>query len=233
VVVEAGQVADLRHRRRPVALQMTDAALDVPLLLGPAHQTEQRREGVVADQRLVARVELSRPTREQVRRHRPRIVPPHFVRHAAEEAECLHQAMQDGFGSFRGQGQRERTVGVGPGGQQHGNQLPALGEINVDVAKVTFQALAGIVVQGDEGLALPGALGQVRAHAFVGAGKPVFVAEAAKDLGGGVTLLARRLLIVLHDGVDEGLERIQDRRQPAALVRFGLGVTEDLTDFAA
>lgn len=64
VDVQGSQVAGLRHRCGPVALQVADAALDVPLLLRPANQTEQRREGIVADQRLVAIVQPSLAARE-------------------------------------------------------------------------------------------------------------------------------------------------------------------------
>jgi hypothetical protein len=210
VGIQGGQVADLGHRRGPVTLQMAHPALDVSLLLRPAHQTEQRREGIVADQRLIALMELARAAREQVGRHRLGIVPPQLVRHAAEEAEGLDQALQDGLGTFARQRQREGAVGVGPGGHQHRNELPALGEINVDVAKVTFQPLTGIMVQGDKGLAAPSAREQVLPDPFVGAGKAVLVAKTAKDFCRGVTLLARRLFIVLDDGVDERLEGIKD-----------------------
>jgi hypothetical protein len=61
----------------------------------------------------------------------------------------------------------------------------------------------------------------------------VFVAEAAKDFGGGMALLAWRLLILVADGVDEGLEGIEDRRQGASLVGFGFGVGEDVADLAS
>jgi hypothetical protein len=61
----------------------------------------------------------------------------------------------------------------------------------------------------------------------------VFVAETAKDFGGGVALLAGRLLILFEDSVDDGLEGIDDRRQGAALIRFGFGVGEDFPDLAS
>jgi hypothetical protein len=112
--------------------------------------------------------------------------------------------------------------------------LPAVREIDVDVSEVALQPLAGIMVQGDKGLALPHALGQdVTPHPFVGAAIALFVTEAAKDFGGRVPLLAGRLFIAAQDGVDKGLEGIQERRHRPSLVGFGFGVGEDLPDFAS
>lgn len=61
----------------------------------------------------------------------------------------------------------------------------------------------------------------------------MFVTEAAKNFGGGVALLAGRLFIVFEDGVDDGLEGIEDRGQGSPLVRFGFGVGENVADFAS
>jgi hypothetical protein len=112
--------------------------------------------------------------------------------------------------------------------------MSALGEIDPDVTEVALQPLAGIVVQRDEGLALPHALGQdVAPHPLVGTVIAVFIAEAAKDFGGGVPLLAWRLLIGGKDGVDERFERIEDRRQGPTLIAFGFGMGEDFADLAS
>jgi hypothetical protein len=232
--IQPSQVADPRHRRGPVALQVADTTLDVPLLLRPAHQTEQGRERIVTDQGLITLVQPPLAAHEQLRRHRLGIVPPQLMGHAAEKAEGFDQAMQDGLGPLAGQGQGEGAIGVSPGRHQDRDQTPAVGEINVNVTEVALQPLAGIVVQRDEGLAFAHALGQeVEPDPLIRAAIAVFVAEAAKDFGGGMALFAWRLLIGLPDGVDEGLEGIEDRRQGPSLVGLGLGMGEDVADFAS
>lgn len=141
--------------------------------------------------------------------------------------------MQDGLGLLAGQGQGERAVGVSPRRHQDRDETPLLGEIDVNVAEVALQPLAGIVVQRNEGLALLHALGQqIQPYPLVGAAIAMLVAETAKDFGGGVTLLAWRLLIAGEDGVDKGLEGIKDGGQRPSLVGFGFGVGEDFADLA-
>jgi hypothetical protein len=95
--VQLGQVADLRHRRRPVA----HAVLHTRLLLRPTHPAKQRLESIVTDQGLVALVEAARTAGQQVSRHCLGVVPPQLARHAAEERESLDQAVQDGLGALR------------------------------------------------------------------------------------------------------------------------------------
>jgi hypothetical protein len=99
--VQLGQVADLRHRRRPVALQVPHAVLHTRLLLRPTHPAKQRLESIVTDQGLVALVEAARTAGQQVSRHCLGVVPPQLARHAAEERESLDQAVQDGLGALR------------------------------------------------------------------------------------------------------------------------------------
>jgi hypothetical protein len=137
---------DLGHGGGPIALQEADPALDARLLLRPPHQTEAGLEQVVTGQRLVAVVELPLAAHEQMRRDGLGVVPPEFVWHAAEEGEGFDQAVEDRFGAFAGQGQGKGAVGVRPGDHQHGNELAALREIDIDVTEVRFEALAGVVV---------------------------------------------------------------------------------------
>ena len=213
---------------------MANTALDVALLLRPTHQAEQRREGIVTDQDLVTLVQPSFATDEQLRRHRLGIVPPQLMRHAAEKGEGFDQTVQDGLGLLAGQGQGEGAVGVGPGRQEDRDETPALGEIDVDVTEVALQPLTGIVVQRDEGLALLRASGQqVQPYPLVRAAIAMLVAEAAKDFGGGVPLLAGCLFIRLEDGVDDGLEGIEDGDERPSLVGFGFRLGEDFPDFAS
>jgi hypothetical protein len=231
--VQLGQVARPRHRGGPVALQVTHAPLDVRLLLRPTHQAEERLEGVVTDQGLVAVVETALAAGKQLRRDGLGVVPPYLTGHTVEEGKGFDQAVQDGLGALGRQGDREGTVGVGPGHQQHRDEAAAVGEIDVDVAEVGLQALARIVVERDERLALSPALGEeVEPDALIAAGVAVLVAQAAEDLGGGVLLLARGLLVGPKDGVDDRLEGIDDRGHGAALVGSGFRLGEDLADLA-
>lgn len=125
---------------------MANAALDVALLLRPPHQAEQWREGIVADQGLVTLVQAALAADEQLRRHCLGIVPPQLVGHAAVKGQGFDQAVQDGLGLLAGQGQGEGAIGVCPRRHQDRDQLPTVGEIDVDVAEVALQPLAGIVV---------------------------------------------------------------------------------------
>jgi hypothetical protein len=235
VGVQFGPVVDLGHGRGPVALQEADAAFDARLLLGPPNQAEQRLEQVVTGQGLIAVMELPIAADKDVRRNGLGIVPPEFMRHATKEGESLGQAVQDGFGALTRQGDGEGAVRVAPGDQQHGNELAARREIDVDVAEVGFETLAGIVGERDEGLGRPRRLRtDIEADAFGTAGVAVLVAEAAKDLGGRVPLLPRCLLIGAEDVVDEGLEWIEDggRGRPLT-IGLGLGLAEDLANLTA
>jgi hypothetical protein len=235
VSVQFSPVADLGHGRGPILLHELDAALDARLLLRPTHQTEQRLEQVVTGQGLVAVVESAIATGQQVRRHGLGVVPPEFVRHTTEEGEGFDQAVEDGLGALGRQSQGERAIGISPGHEQDRDELTALGKIDVDVAEVGFEALAGIVVEGDKGLGrsrLPGA--NVEANALGTARVVVLVAETTEDLGGGMALLPWRGLIGAKDVVDEGLEGIENRRRPLpARIRFRFGLAEDLADLAA
>jgi len=234
VVVQLRQVTHLRHGRGPVALQVAHAPFDVRLLLGLADQAEERCEGIVTGQSLVAFVEPACPTGQEVRRDGAGVVPPHFTRHTPKEDERFDQAVQDGLSALGRHGQGKGAVGVGPGGQQDGHLPAAIGEIDVDVAEVTLQALPRIVVEGDEGCLRGPCLGQhVLPDALVATGVGVFVAQAAEDLGNGVPLLAGRLRVGVQDGVDEGFEGIDNGRHDATAVRLGLGLGEDLADLAA
>jgi hypothetical protein len=76
----------------------------------------------------------------------------------------------------------------------------------VNVAEVGLQALAWIVVERDEGLALGPPLGeQVEADAFIAAGIAVLIAQAAEELGGGMPLLAGGVFVGPKDLIKNGL----------------------------
>ncbi len=85
------------------------------------------------------------------------------------------------------------------------------------MAEVALQALAGIVGQRDEGLAVVAAvLADVAADLIVAARVVVLVAQAAKDLHGGVPLLGRGVFIRGQDAVDDGVERAEHGAPAAA-----------------
>ncbi len=231
VSVQRRQVLNLRDRRRPVALQVADAALDVRLLLRPANHAEQRLEGVMAAQRLVAVVELTLPADEDVRRDGLGIVPPHLPRHRSEEVEGFDQSVQDRLGAFRRQSDDERTVGIRPGRQQHRHEPPAAWKVDMNVSEVRFETLTRIVIERDERLAVGSLPGQhVAPDPIVTTGEAVFVAEPAKDLRRRVPLLARRGLVGAENLVNHRLQRIDDRGHRPAPVRLRLGHAEDLSN---
>lgn len=133
---------------------MADPALDVRLLLRPTHQAETRLESIMTDQRLIAVVEPTLPAEKQLGGHSLGIVPPQLPRHAPEERQRLHQTVQDGLGAFGGQGDGEGTIGVRPGADEDGHLAAAFREIDVDMAEVTLQPLARIVIERNKRLAL-------------------------------------------------------------------------------
>jgi hypothetical protein len=234
VSIQLRQVPHLRHRRGPVALQVAHPPLDVWLLLRLTHPAEKRLERVVAGQGLITLVQLPLSADQDVPHHRFGIVPPHFTRHAAKEGEALDHAVQDRLGTLAGQGDGKRAVRVSPGEQQDRNLATAIGERHVDMPEVRLQALARVVVQGNEGLTLLALLaGDVPPHAVVAAAVVVLGSQTAKDPGSGVPLLGRSLFIGAQDSVDDRFERIHHRGERASLIRFGLGLAEDLADLAA
>ena len=231
--IQLGQVVDLGHGRGPVALQVADPAFHVRLLLRPSHHAETRLESVVTDQGLKTVVELTLPANEQVRHDGLGVVPPQLARHATEERERFDQAVQDGLGAFGRQCDGEGTVGIGPGRQQHGHLPATIRKIYVDVAEVTLQALTRIVIERDERLTLGAPFAkEVLPDALIAAGVSVLVAQAPEYLGNRVPLFARRFLVGVYDGVDDGFEAIDDRRHHSALVLLGLRLTEDLPNLA-
>src|SRR5512135_1503233 len=120
------------------------------------------------------------------------VIPPDLLGHGAVEREGRDHPFEDGLGALERQRDHERGVGVGPGGDEEGDEPAAVGEVDVDVAEIRLEALAREMAQGDERLLPPPpVLEHIALHLGVPAGVAVFVAEAAKDLGGGVPLLGR------------------------------------------
>ena len=80
----------------------------------------------------------------------------------------------------------------------------------MDVTEVGLEASSREMPERDEGLAMPAAvLEDVALDLGVAAGVVVLVAEATMDLGGGVPLLGRGVLVVGEDAVDDRLDRAE------------------------
>ena len=109
-------------------------------------------EDVVAGQRGVPRMELAVAPLKNQRSDSSWIIPPDLLGYGAEELEGRDHPFEDGLGALEGQREHERGVGVGPGGDEEGDEPATVGEVDVDVAEVGFEATAGEVAQGDEGL---------------------------------------------------------------------------------
>ena len=126
---------------------------------------------------------------------------------APEELEGRDHAFEDCLGSLEGQCQHEGIIGVGPGGHQERNKPAAVGEIDVDMAEIRFEALARKMPQRNEGLLFPAAvLEEITLHLGVAAAVAVFVAKTTKHLRRGMSLLGGGGLVVQKDLVDDPVE---------------------------
>ena len=77
----------------------------------------------------------------------------------------------------------------------------------------------------------PPVLEDVALDLGIAAGVAVLVAEAAMDLGGGVPLLGRGVLVVGEDAVDDRLDRAEEGSLPVpGRGGRGLGMVEDMPD---
>src|SRR5271166_2803565 len=120
----------------------------------------------------------------------PGVIPPDLLGDAAEELEGPDHAFEDRLGALEGESQNEGSVRVGPSRDQERNLPPAIGEIDVDVAKIGLEALAWQVPLRDERLAMAtSVLVHIALHLAVTSVVPVFILQATKHLHGGVALL--------------------------------------------
>jgi hypothetical protein len=236
MLVQLGEITDTRHWRGPSSLQVLDPVLDVRLLVAAGRHAEQGLEVVVAGQGLVALVERSLATSEDLHGHGGRVVPPEFLGNAAKEREGFDQAVEDGFGTLGGQGDREGAIGERPGDDQHRNQPATVGEVDVDVAEIGLGTAAGVMVQGDERLPLAAALrADVASDLVVTPLITVLGDKPTMDPGRGVSLFARGLFIRREDLIDHGLERTElgRGRRPGSGIGLGLGVLDRLANRAS
>jgi hypothetical protein len=236
VGIQFSQVFLPRHRRRPAALQRLDAILHVRLLVAARRHAKQRLEHVVAGQGPITRMQLPLPATEDRRRHRLRIVPPNFTRYAPEELEPLHHAFQNRFGSLAWQCHGERTIRVRPNQHEHRYLLTPLGKINVNVAKIRFQALARITCQRDKRLdVLPLGLAHIATHGIVTAGITMLVMQPFEDAPTRVPLLGRRLVIIGKNLLDDGMKgaELASHRLTRACVWLWLRMGQYFTNLAS
>jgi hypothetical protein len=140
------------------------------------------------------------------------VVPPQLARDASEKGESFDQSVENGLGPLRGNRDGEGAVGITPGGDQHGHLSAAIGEVNVDVTEVGFDAIAGRVFERDEGLAVfETASLDVASNLVVAAYVFVFTNESSVDPGGGMPLLGWCGLILRKDIVNDLPNRSENR----------------------
>jgi hypothetical protein len=153
-------------------------------------------------------VDLSFASLKDQGRDRFGIVPPDFLGNGFEELEGGDHAFEDRLGTLERECPNEGIIRVGPGGDQEGDLPSSVGEVDVDVAEVGFEALAGEMNQGYEGFLISALmLEQVALHLAVTPAVAVFVAQPTEHLHGGVALLGGRVLVVGQNLVDNGLKR--------------------------
>lgn len=190
----------------------------------------------MARQGRVAPIHFSVTTTQQSSRDSRRVVPPDFSRHPSEELEGLHHAFEDRFGSFRRQSDRERCVGMRPHQNQYRNLSSPLGEVDVNLAEIRFQPLAGIVIQRDERFAFVVAmLLDESADRVVTARIAVLVPQPFEDPHRRMPLLRRLRLVVGEDLQNPLMTRTQAGRDllppPRILPRFS-GAPQNLAHLA-
>jgi len=118
--------------------------------------------------------------------------------------EASRHAFEDGLRTLRGQRHGERIVRVRPDQDQDRNGSTSFGEIDVNLAEIRLDALARIMRQRNERLAMTFAmLGHIASHGVVAA-LVLLVLEPLEDPHRRVTLLGRLVFIGRQDLVDRG-----------------------------
>lgn len=146
----------------------------------------------MAGQGLIPRMQRPLPPCQNCRGDSGRIVPPQLSWYRTEKLEGLHHAVQDRFHPLSRQRDRKRTIGMCPGHQQHVDHPAAVGEVDVNVAKVGFGPLSRGMVQRQERLSFPDpVLSHVPTNLVIAAQVPLFD-KAPKELGRRMALLGRR-----------------------------------------
>ena len=154
VGIQLGQVLYPGNRSRPVPLQIVHAVFHVGLLVAPSRHAEPRIKPIMTGQGRVPLLQPTPPAPQDRRGHRLGIIPPDLPGHTTEEREAFDHARQNRLRLFARQRQRKPKARVTPRQQQYGHLPAPIGEIDVDVSEVSFQAPARQMRQRDERLSL-------------------------------------------------------------------------------
>ena len=138
--VQLSKVGDTRHRRGESFLYRLDGPLGVGLLVATCRHAEARFKDVMASECCVSRMNLAFASKEDEGSNGFGVVPPNLLGHGSEEVEGRDHPFQDRLGSLEGKCEHERSVRVGPCGHQERYESAAVGEVDVDVSKVGFEA---------------------------------------------------------------------------------------------
>jgi hypothetical protein len=167
------------------------------------------------------------------RGHRRRVIPPDLPGHTTEEGQALDHPRQNGLRLLTRQRQRKAKARVTPRQQQHRDPLTPWGKIHVDVPEVRLQSPARRMSQRDKRLSLgPAHPADVTANLVVATRVAVFVPQTTIELRRRVLLLARGLLILGQDLLNDRLVGTQPwcRPVPRQSVRMGLTLFQHLPD---
>src|SRR5208283_2539452 len=97
----------------------------------------------------------------------------------------------------------ERTIRVGPSGDEKGDLPPTFGEVDIDVTKIGLHASARKMPQRNKCFSLSTSmLEHITLHLSVPASVTMLIAEATTQLRGGVPLLGRGSFVIDQDLVD-------------------------------
>ena len=110
------------------------------------------------------------------------IVPPDFLWNGSEELESLDHPFEDCLRALERQRQNERTIRVGPGGDEERDKPSAVGKIDMDMPEIRFEALSWKMAQRDEGLPLRSSvLEDITLHLGIATAVAVLIAKATKQ----------------------------------------------------
>jgi hypothetical protein len=233
VRIQLGQILHPGHRSGPVPLQIAHAVLHVGLLVAPRRHAEPRIETVIAGQGSVPLLKLTLAALQDGRGHRRRVIPPDLPGHTPKEGKGLDHPRQNRLCLFARQRHRKAETRVTPRQQQHRDQLSLLREVHVNVPEVRLQPPTRRMGQWDEGLSFgPAHPADVTADLVVATRVAVFASQATIELRRRVLLLARGLLILRQNLLDQRLVRTQpwSRSVPLEGVRMRFTLLQHLPD---
>ena len=87
-------------------------------------------------------MKLAFASEENQRGHGPGVVPPNLLGHGSEEIEGCDHPFEDRLRALERQRQHEGIIRVGPGRYQEWHEPGTVGELDVNVSEIRFEALA-------------------------------------------------------------------------------------------